>query len=49
MGTEQTKKKQPTKPTNERANKYEDKLTINGPFEDLVKELITPSTPAKKK
>lgn len=32
-----------------RANKYEEKLQINGSFEDLVKELITPANPTKKK
>lgn len=37
------------KPTKKRANKYEEKLTINGSFEDLVKELITPKVPSKKK
>ena len=43
------KKDKATKPTKERANKYEDKLTINGSFEDLVKELVTPKLPLKKK
>lgn len=38
----------PTKPTKKRANKYEEKLTINGSFEDLVKELITPKQSVKK-
>ncbi len=32
-----------------RATKYEEKLTINGSFEDLVKELVIPKTPTKKK
>ena len=32
-----------------RANKYEEKLIINGSFEELVKELITPKSPTKKK
>ena len=36
------------KPTKKRASKYEEKLTINGSFEDLVKELITPKSPTKK-
>lgn len=46
--TKQTKKatKAHTKP---RAANYEEKLTINGSFEDLVKELITPNAPTKKK
>ena len=38
----------PKKPTKKRANKYEEKLVINGSFEDLVKELITPKQPTKK-
>ena len=38
-----------TKPTKKRANKYDEKLIINGSFEDLVKELVTPKTPTKKK
>jgi len=40
------KKKKPTKP---RANKYDEKLQINGSFEDLVKELVTPKKTVKKK
>ena len=48
MATKQAKKKQP-KPNKKRASKYEEKLTINGSFEDLVKELATPHIPAKKK
>lgn len=39
------KKKAPIKkpkPTKERADKYEDKLHINGTFDQLAKELITP-------
>ena len=32
-----------------RANKYDEKLRINGSFEDLVKALITPKQAAKKK
>ena len=39
----------PKKPTKKRASKYEEKLVINGSFEDLVKELITPKVPTKKK
>ena len=31
-----------------RASKYDEKLIINGSFDDLVKELITPA-PSKKK
>ena len=40
----------PKKPTKKRATKYDDKLVINGSFEDLVKELIIPAnktTPKK--
>jgi len=32
-----------------RAVKYDQKLTINGSFEDLVKELVTPKPTSKKK
>lgn len=39
-------KKKTPKP---RASKYEDKLQINGSFEDLVKALVNPKEPAKKK
>jgi hypothetical protein len=49
MAKKQTKKKQPTKPIKKRANKYEEKLQINGSFEDLVKELVTPNKTDKKK
>ena len=38
-------KKQPTK---KRENKYEEKLKINGSFEDLVKALITPKEETQK-
>lgn len=37
------------KPKKTRANKYDEKLIINGSFEDLVKELVTPKTPILKK
>lgn len=43
-----TKTANKPKPKKQRATKYEEKLQINGSFEDLVKELITPKTPAKK-
>lgn len=36
-------------PTKKRASKYEEKLFLNGSFEDVIKELITPKSPAKKK
>lgn len=32
-----------------RANKYEEKLQINGSFEDVMKALVTPKQPIKKK
>lgn len=32
-----------------RANKYEEKLQINGSFEDVMKALVTPRQPVKKK
>ena len=48
MATKKPTKK-PTKPTKKRASKYEEKLTINGSFEDLVKELITPKKNIEKK
>lgn len=35
-------KKKPEKPSKARANKYDEKLAINGSFEDLVKALIIP-------
>jgi hypothetical protein len=40
--------KQKKKADKKRANKYEQKLQINGSFDDLVKALVTPKTPAKK-
>lgn len=36
------KKKTAKKPTKKRATKYDQKLQVNGSFEDLVKELVTP-------
>ena len=39
----------PKKPTKKRASKYDEKLTINGSFEDLVKDLVNPKSPIKKK
>ena len=32
-----------------RASKYEEKLHVNASFEDLVKALVTPKQPLKKK
>jgi hypothetical protein len=45
-------KKKAAKPKKPRATKYDEKLVINGTFEDLVKTLITPTPvqlPLKKK
>ena len=39
------KKAKPSKP---RASKYEEKLKLNGSFEELVKELVTPKIAVKK-
>ena len=38
----------PKKPNKKRASKYDEKLVINGSFEQLVKELVTPKQSAKK-
>jgi hypothetical protein len=43
------KKIKPEKPTKKRADKYDEKLQINGSFEDLVKALVTPKNSIKKK
>ena len=43
------KKKATKKPTKKRASKYDEKLKVNGKFEDLVRELITPNSITKKK
>jgi hypothetical protein len=45
------KPKAEKKPKKERAHKYEEKLRINGSFQDLMNELVPPSkkeTPKKK-
>lgn len=42
-------KKAVPKTPKKRANKYEEKLTINGTFDELVKTLVTPIVPNKKK
>ena len=42
------KKKATKKPTKKRASKYDEKLKVNGSFEDLVRELITPKNVKKK-
>ena len=43
------KKVKPTNPSKPRASKYDEKLKVNGSFEDLVKELATPAITPKKK
>ena len=43
------KKAKPKKQPKPRAAKYDDKLQINGSFEDLVKELITPKKTDKSR
>ena len=45
-----TKKAKPVKKAaKKRTSKYDEKLKVNGSFEDLVKELITPKPSDKKK
>jgi len=45
MATKRAKAIKKPKPRND---KYEEKLKINGAFEDLLKELATPVLPVKK-
>ena len=42
-------KKTTPKKTKKRADKYDEKLKVKGSFEDLVKALVTPKNPVKKK
>lgn len=35
--------------SSKRANKYEEKLQINGTFDEVMKALINPKVPLKKK
>lgn len=49
MATNQPKKKATPKPPKKRANKYDEKLQINGTFEELVRVLVTPEDTPKKK
>lgn len=45
-------KKPPVKkkvPPKKRTDKYDEKLQVNGSFEDLVKALVNPKEPTKKK
>ena len=44
-----SKKKEDKKPTKKRENKYEEKLKINGSFEDLVKALANSKEQPKNK
>lgn len=37
------------KPKKERAEKYEEKLKVNGTFQDLMDALVPPPPPEKKK
>ncbi len=46
--TKKSKAATQSKPS-KRANKYEEKLKINGSFEDVMKALVTPKQPIKKK
>ena len=46
---EKKETKKPRKAKKLRATKYDEKLQINGSFEQLVKELITPTLPLKDK
>ena len=48
MAKAKQKKRAIPKPK-KRANKYEEKLRINGSFEDVIKALISPKNPIKKK
>jgi hypothetical protein len=42
-------KKAAKKPSNKRSNKYEEKLKINGTFEQLLHALANPKNTLKKK
>ena len=48
MAAKKSLKKKAAKPK-KRASKYEDKLKLNGTFEQLLGELINPKNPIKKK
>lgn len=41
-------KKATTPKPKKRANKYDEKLKINGSFQDLVRAIVNPKTPTKK-
>ena len=41
--------KKPSPKPKKRADKYDEKLQINGSFESLAKALVTPKHPIKKK
>jgi hypothetical protein len=44
-----TKKKAAKKTTKKRPDKYQEKLKLNGTFDQLLGELINPKNPIKKK
>ena len=44
-----TPKKKETKPIKKRADKYDEKLKVNASFEEIMKALVNPTQPAKKK
>jgi len=49
MGKAKKKPAEVPSKKSQRANKYEEKLKINGSFEDVMKALVTPKQPIKKK
>lgn len=49
MAVKKKKEAPKKKPTKKRADKYAEKLKLNGTFEQLMDELINPKTPLKKK
>ncbi len=48
MAAKKNQPKKDTKPPKKRANKYEEKLKLNGTFEQLLSELANPKKPIKK-
>lgn len=41
--------RKPSKGKTKKPSKYDEKFVINGTFEELVKELVTPNIPINKK